>query len=130
MNWYKVEYSLIFIRIWIFRRGNILSDPFVTHNFLFWLLSISVNICLCMCVCLCLEINLLWWPYICISQASACLAGDSAAYHRTAAFGDDVVIVAWVQLLLKLNFSYQTCVLFDNWYRRFVDKFIWTYLMI
>lgn len=29
-----------------------------------------------------------------ISQASACLAGDSAAYHRTAAFGDDVVIVA------------------------------------
>nr|ACJ84675.1 unknown [Medicago truncatula] len=27
-------------------------------------------------------------------NASACLAGDSAAYHRTAAFGDDVVIVA------------------------------------
>jgi acetyl-CoA acyltransferase 1 len=27
-------------------------------------------------------------------HASACLAGDSAAYHRTAAFGDDVVIVA------------------------------------
>jgi acetyl-CoA acyltransferase 1 len=27
-------------------------------------------------------------------QASACLAGDSAAYHRTAVFGDDVVIVA------------------------------------
>lgn len=47
-----------------------------------------------MCVCLCFEINLLWWAYICISQASACLAGDSAAYHRTAAFGDDVVIVA------------------------------------
>ncbi|OIW20690.1 hypothetical protein TanjilG_21016 [Lupinus angustifolius] len=27
-------------------------------------------------------------------SASACLAGDSAAYHRTSAFGDDVVIVA------------------------------------
>ncbi|XP_010243983.1 PREDICTED: 3-ketoacyl-CoA thiolase 2, peroxisomal [Nelumbo nucifera] len=27
-------------------------------------------------------------------SASVCLAGDSAAYHRTAAFGDDVVIVA------------------------------------
>ncbi|KAE8076238.1 hypothetical protein FH972_014901 [Carpinus fangiana] len=27
-------------------------------------------------------------------SASACLAGDSAAYHRTAVFGDDVVIVA------------------------------------
>ncbi|KAI8523201.1 hypothetical protein RHMOL_Rhmol13G0055000 [Rhododendron molle] len=27
-------------------------------------------------------------------RASVCLAGDSAAYHRTAAFGDDVVIVA------------------------------------
>jgi acetyl-CoA acyltransferase 1 len=27
-------------------------------------------------------------------SASACLAGDSAAYHRTAAFGDDIVIVA------------------------------------
>ncbi|PSR86376.1 3-ketoacyl-CoA thiolase 2, peroxisomal like [Actinidia chinensis var. chinensis] len=27
-------------------------------------------------------------------SASICLAGDSAAYHRTAAFGDDVVIVA------------------------------------
>ncbi|XP_004497755.1 3-ketoacyl-CoA thiolase 2, peroxisomal [Cicer arietinum] len=27
-------------------------------------------------------------------SASACLAGDSAAYHRTASFGDDVVIVA------------------------------------
>ncbi|KAF8392063.1 hypothetical protein HHK36_022404 [Tetracentron sinense] len=27
-------------------------------------------------------------------SASACLAGDSAAYQRTAAFGDDVVIVA------------------------------------
>ncbi|GAU30508.1 hypothetical protein TSUD_18880 [Trifolium subterraneum] len=27
-------------------------------------------------------------------NASACVAGDSAAYHRTAAFGDDVVIVA------------------------------------
>lgn len=26
--------------------------------------------------------------------ASNCLAGDSAAYHRTAAFGDDIVIVA------------------------------------
>ncbi|KAI4341615.1 hypothetical protein MLD38_026315 [Melastoma candidum] len=28
------------------------------------------------------------------TQASACAARDSAAYHRTAAFGDDVVIVA------------------------------------
>uniref|UniRef100_A0A2N9H757 acetyl-CoA C-acyltransferase n=1 Tax=Fagus sylvatica TaxID=28930 RepID=A0A2N9H757_FAGSY len=27
-------------------------------------------------------------------SASACAAGDSAAYHRTSAFGDDVVIVA------------------------------------
>ncbi|KAF5464949.1 hypothetical protein F2P56_014986 [Juglans regia] len=27
-------------------------------------------------------------------SASACLAGDSAAYHRTSVFGDDVVIVA------------------------------------
>ncbi|KAL7172714.1 hypothetical protein ACSBR2_032234 [Camellia fascicularis] len=27
-------------------------------------------------------------------SASVCLAGDSAAYHRTASFGDDVVIVA------------------------------------
>ncbi|XP_019428389.1 PREDICTED: 3-ketoacyl-CoA thiolase 2, peroxisomal [Lupinus angustifolius] len=27
-------------------------------------------------------------------SVSACLAGDSAAYHRTSAFGDDVVIVA------------------------------------
>ncbi|KAG2726609.1 hypothetical protein I3760_01G121400 [Carya illinoinensis] len=27
-------------------------------------------------------------------SASACLAGDSAAYHRTSLFGDDVVIVA------------------------------------
>jgi acetyl-CoA acyltransferase 1 len=27
-------------------------------------------------------------------QASACAAGDSAAYHRTPAFADDVVIVA------------------------------------
>lgn len=27
-------------------------------------------------------------------SASPCIAGDSAAYHRTAAFGDDVVIVA------------------------------------
>ncbi|GLT72923.1 hypothetical protein SLA2020_448170 [Shorea laevis] len=27
-------------------------------------------------------------------SASACLAGDSAAYHRTAVFGDDVVVVA------------------------------------
>ncbi|KAH7836374.1 hypothetical protein Vadar_000504 [Vaccinium darrowii] len=27
-------------------------------------------------------------------SASVCLAGDSAAYHRTAAFGDDIVIVA------------------------------------
>lgn len=27
-------------------------------------------------------------------SSSICLAGDSAAYHRTAAFGDDVVIVA------------------------------------
>ncbi|GAV70670.1 Thiolase_N domain-containing protein/Thiolase_C domain-containing protein [Cephalotus follicularis] len=27
-------------------------------------------------------------------SASICVAGDSAAYHRTAAFGDDVVIVA------------------------------------
>ncbi|KAL0006191.1 hypothetical protein SO802_013752 [Lithocarpus litseifolius] len=26
--------------------------------------------------------------------ASACAAGDSAAYHRTSVFGDDVVIVA------------------------------------
>jgi len=28
------------------------------------------------------------------SQASACLAGDSAAYQRTSLYGDDVVIVA------------------------------------
>ncbi|XP_031484255.1 3-ketoacyl-CoA thiolase 2, peroxisomal-like [Nymphaea colorata] len=27
-------------------------------------------------------------------QASVCLAGDSAPYHRTAAFGDDIVVVA------------------------------------
>lgn len=27
-------------------------------------------------------------------QVSACLAGDSAPYQRTAVFGDDVVIVA------------------------------------
>ncbi|CAN6460478.1 unnamed protein product [Victoria cruziana] len=27
-------------------------------------------------------------------QASVCLAGDSASYHRTAAFGDDIVVVA------------------------------------
>ena len=27
-------------------------------------------------------------------SASACLAGDGAAYQRTSAFGDDVVIVA------------------------------------
>jgi acetyl-CoA acyltransferase 1 len=27
-------------------------------------------------------------------QASACAAGDSAAYHRRPAFADDVVIVA------------------------------------
>ncbi|MEI4855958.1 hypothetical protein, partial [Klebsiella pneumoniae] len=32
-------------------------------------------------------------PYSSLS-ASVCLAGDSAAYDRQAAFGDDVVIVA------------------------------------
>lgn len=31
-------------------------------------------------------------------KASVCAAGDSAAYQRKPAFGDDVVIVAYVQL--------------------------------
>ena len=35
------------------------------------------------CVCVCVTV-----------QASACAAGDSAAYQRTSSFGDDVVVVA------------------------------------
>ncbi|XP_041002997.1 3-ketoacyl CoA thiolase 1, peroxisomal-like [Juglans microcarpa x Juglans regia] len=38
--------------------------------------------------------HLLQTPESAALSASICAAGDSAAYHRTAAFGDDVVIVA------------------------------------
>lgn len=40
------------------------------------------------CVCVCSELRDLF------AKASVCSAGDSAAYQRTAVFGDDVVIVA------------------------------------
>lgn len=39
------------------------------------------------------------------SQASACLAGDSAAYQRTSLYGDDVVIVAYVLLSYAFTLS-------------------------
>lgn len=60
---YELVQSRIFIGIWIFRRGNILSAPFATDNFLYWLLVLIFvyvcvygDVCMYISICICVYV--------------------------------------------------------------------------